>query len=124
MPGMPDTSKKRIKQLVQYIKKNPEDTFSKFALALELLKQDELKKAQVLFESVQDQDPNYIGVYYHLGHLYLRQGRTDRAKETFQEGLRVARKASDTHSASELQEALLQLELEEEDDNPNNHHEL
>jgi len=110
---MADT-KNKIKQLVSYIKRNPNDSFSKFALALEFLKMDKTDKARILFENIRDKDPDYIGVYYHLGNLYATTGAPEKARSTFKTGIEKARKANESHAASELQEALFSLELEEE----------
>ena len=66
----------KIKKLAGYIKKNPEDSFSKFALALEFLKEDQINKARILFEDIEKNDPCYV--YYgeslnpgtiHITHL-------------------------------------------------------
>jgi chorismate synthase len=59
----------KIRELAGYLKKNPNDSFTKFALALELLSLNDVSKAQGLFESVLKQDPDYLGVYYHLGQI-------------------------------------------------------
>lgn len=97
------------------VKENPTDSFSKFALALELLKESKKEKAKVLFESIEAQDPNYVGVYYHLGKLYSEIEENKKALETYKKGIEVAIHLSDLHAKSELQGALLNLELELED---------
>lgn len=104
----------KIKKLAGYIKANPDDSFSKFALALEFLKIDEIRRARRLFESIYQNDPDYVGVYYHLGKLYASVEEADKARTTFQEGIEKARSAGDQHAASELQTALLELEMNEE----------
>jgi Tfp pilus assembly protein PilF len=102
----------KIRELAGYLKKNPQDSFTKFALALELLKLDEVSKAQVLFESVLKQDPNYLGVYYHLGKLYERTGRPGDAKEMYIRGIRVAELQNHERTLAELKEALELLNTE------------
>ncbi|TVR17612.1 MAG: hypothetical protein EA391_04455 [Balneolaceae bacterium] len=99
-------NKKNIAQLAGFLKKNPNDSFTKFALALELLKSDEISKARILFESVLKQDPEYVGVYYHLGKLYERTGRLQDAAEMYQTGLKVAEKQNNTRTVIELNDAL------------------
>lgn len=102
----------KIKKLAQYIKNNPGDSFSKFALALEFLKVDELTKARILFEDIQKHDPGYDGVYYHLGKLYEMLGRTNEAMSTYKKGIRVAANNKHKRNVSELKEALAELEIE------------
>jgi Tfp pilus assembly protein PilF len=96
----------KIKRLALNLKKNPGDSFSKFALALELLKRNEVSKAKVLFESVLEQDPGYLGVYYHLGKLYQQLELYERAETLFLDGIQLAGKQNDSRTKSELTEAL------------------
>jgi Tfp pilus assembly protein PilF len=102
---MPD-NKKNIRRLAGFLQNNPNDIFTKFALALELLKAGESIKAKVLFESVLKQDPEYTGVYYHLGKLYQSSGRNEDAVKLFQKGIEIAGKQGKSRTKSELQEAL------------------
>ncbi|MDX1640444.1 MAG: tetratricopeptide repeat protein [Balneolaceae bacterium] len=109
-------NKQKIRELAESLQKNPDDTFIKFALALELLKKDDVTKAKVLFESVLKQDPDYLGVYYHLGKLYERLGRFEDAKKLFKDGLKVAEKQENERTALELKDALESLNIEWNDD--------
>jgi Tfp pilus assembly protein PilF len=102
---MPD-NKQNIRRLAGFLQNNPNDIFTKFALALELLKAGEGIKAKVLFESVLKQDPEYVGVYYHLGKLYQNTGRIEDAERLFKKGIEMADKQGKSRSKSELQEAL------------------
>lgn len=105
-----------ISILASRIKKNPNDSFSKFALALELINIEENKKALALFRSIMDNDPDYVGVYYHLGKMYEKLEENKLAIETYKSGITIAEKLKDLHSKAELQGALTNLELESEDD--------
>lgn len=105
----------KIKQLAKQIKNNPGDSFSKFALALEFRKEGEFKKARILFEDILSSDPDYVGVYYHLGKLYEALDRLSDAKELYQKGIEVADRQNEARTKSELKEALTQLKLEMED---------
>lgn len=109
-------SRQKIRDLAASLKENPNDSFIKFALALELLKQDDVSKAKVLFESILKQDPDYLGVYYHLGKLYQRTGRAEDAQTMFNDGLKVARKQNDKRTELELIDALESLNVELNDD--------
>ncbi len=106
------SEQQKIKQLALNIKKNPEDSFSKFALALELLKRDQVSKAILLFESILKQDPDYLGVYYHLGKLYHQTGNVQKAGELFSKGITLAEEQKNSRTKSELSEALETLKIE------------
>ncbi|MBO6523223.1 MAG: hypothetical protein JJ971_05305 [Balneolaceae bacterium] len=105
----------KIPTLAARVKENPNDSFSRFALALELLKINQVTKALVLFENIVNTDPGYVGVYYHLAKLYTEINENKKALNTYKEGIKIAEQANDQHAKSELQGALLALELELED---------
>lgn len=105
-------NRQKIRDLAASLKENPNDSFIKFALALELLKKDDVSKAKVLFESILKQDPDYLGVYYHLGKLYENTGRLEDAKTMFKDGLEVARNQNDKRTELELTDALESLNIE------------
>lgn len=109
-------NKKRLKELAARVRKDPRDSFSKFALALELIKIDEVNKALTLFESVYKQDPEYLGVYYHLGKLYEHFGRFTDAEQMYQKGIALAENKGEAHAKSELMEALQILDIEKKHD--------
>ncbi|MEX1122798.1 MAG: hypothetical protein WD491_06325 [Balneolales bacterium] len=109
---MTDTQQKRINKLNEFLKKDQTDSFSKFALALEYVNLSELEKARALFEDIQENDPEYVGLYYHLGKLYEKLDEAGLAIITYNKGIEIAEKAGDDHSAAELRQALLELELE------------
>lgn len=115
---MPDKNSINIQALARNIQKNPDDLFSKFALALELLKQNRVDKARLLFESVYRQDPGYTGVYYHLGKLYEQIGLTEEALRLYREGIDVAGQKNELRTKSELLEAINQID---NDPNQNEH---
>jgi Tfp pilus assembly protein PilF len=109
------THNNKISRLARNIQQDPSDTFSKFALALELLKDDRVEKAQLLFEAILKQDPEYLGVYYHLGKLYQRREMFGLAEEMFTKGIKLAEAKNENRTKSELSEALIQLQFEIEE---------
>lgn len=101
--------------LAMRVRHDPDDLFSRFALALELLKRDQAGKAKTLFRSILAKDPAMIGAYYHLGKTLERLGEADEARATYREGIRQAKKVEDHHAKNELSEALAMLDMEVED---------
>ena len=104
----------RIDRLMEFLKANPNDTFVLFALALEYINQGNDEMGLRFFMDILKKDPEYTGVYYHLGKLYERLDQKKQAKETYEEGLRRTT-GKEERSYRELQEALNQL-TEPEDD--------
>lgn len=106
----------RISTLAKQVKQEPNDSFSKFALALELIKIGDSNKALALFKNIVSDDPEYIGVYYHLGKLYEESEQNILAVQCYKKGINVATKLSNNHAKAELQGALVNLEFEMDDD--------
>ena len=96
----------RIELLKGFLQDNPNDSFSRYALALEFVKLNQLDDARREFETVRDNDPDYLATYYQLGQLFTRLGLRHEAEKTFRTGITVAVKQRDSHTQSELEEAL------------------
>lgn len=102
----------RIEQLLQFYEEDPSDAFTRFALAREYLKEGQKEKALAFFEQLVEDDPDYTGTYYHLGKLYEQLGRREEAVATYRKGIDVARARRNQKDLSELQDALMNLEIE------------
>jgi tetratricopeptide (TPR) repeat protein len=100
----------RLEQLKTFHEEDPEDPFTRYALAQEHLKHDHTGRALALFEELVETDPEYVGTYYHLGKLYEQLDRTDDALDTYEQGIEVAREQGAQKALSELQDAKLKAE--------------
>ena len=98
-------SDNRLEQLKTFYEEDPEDPFTRYALAQEHLKQDNTSRALALFEELVETDPKYVGTYYHLGKLYEQLDRTDDALNTYEQGIEMAREHGTQKDLSELQDA-------------------
>jgi Tfp pilus assembly protein PilF len=96
----------RIEILKGFLQENANDSFSRYALALEYVKLGENDDALREFETVKKNDPNYVATYFQLGQLYQKLGRTHEAEMTFRTGITVASKLGDDRTRSELESAL------------------
>ncbi len=95
----------RIEQLKEFLKTSPTDNFLRHALALEYIKLGNDADAQILFENILQDSPDYVGSYYHLAKLFERNQQQDKAIEWYEKGMIAAKKANDQHSYNELQAA-------------------
>jgi len=93
----------RIEILQQLLAQNPENTFVRYGLAMELVKSGELERAMHEFSSVLKTDPAYGAAYFHGGQTLEKLGRLDDARDYYRRGVANAR---DPHARSELQSAL------------------
>lgn len=104
----------RIQRLREFLKDDPDDEFSNFALAHEYVKTNQLQEALDLFLKLKNHNPEYIGVYYHLGKLYEKLDRYNDAQVTYQTGIEIAQRLREHHTANELQQALQELQFDDE----------
>ena len=104
----------RLKVLYQLYEDDPTDPFTLFAIGFEYLKQGDEGKALCWYESICEMAPDYTGVYYHLGKLYQRLGRSSDARQTFDAGIRVCQRVREMKDLSELQQA--RMDLDNDDD--------
>lgn len=99
----------RVEKIKEMLAENPKDSFLKHALALEYIKLGNDTNARKLFESILENEPGYIGSYYHLAKLLERIDETDEAIKVYEKGMEEAKKAGDNHSLSELKSAFEEL---------------
>lgn len=114
-PEEAGSSMSRLKQLLAFHEEDPSDSFVRFALASEYVKLKRWDDALVAFESLHQHDPSYVGLYYHYGKLLHSLGRGQDAGAIYREGIAVATRVTDFHARSELQSALLEMEIEADD---------
>lgn len=100
----------RLQQLMTLWQASPTDAFLLFAIAKEHEKAGDDTEALVWYERLRQTDPAYVGLYYHLGRLYERAGRTQEAIETYCAGMRAARQAGDQHAWAELNAARMEID--------------
>ena len=98
--------KSRKETLEEFVAMDPNDSFSRYALALELEKNGEEAYAVLHFREVISRDPGYIAAYYHLGRVLARTGNADEARDVYRKGLEAAIAANDQRTSTEIREAL------------------
>ena len=99
----------RVVKIKEMLVENPKDSFLCHALALEYIRMGNDDDARKLFESILENEPGYIGTYYHLAKLLERIGETDKAIKVYEKGMEEAKKVGDDHSLSELRSAFEEL---------------
>lgn len=102
----------RLNQLKSFLETSPGDSFILFAIAKEYEKLQDDQLALEHYLKLRKQDPNYVGLYYHLGKLHERAERSESATEAYEAGMLIAKAKGDQHAFSELSSAKLNLEYE------------
>lgn len=104
----------RLKLIKEMLETNPDDSFLKYAAALEYENAGDKKSAIAIIEDLLSKDANYLGGYYKLGKLYEEEGKVKEAIKIYRQGLDVSKKNSDLKTEGELSEALLLLGADDE----------
>ena len=100
----------RLDQLLAFYEEDPEDAFTRFAIAQEYQKAGAPQQAISFYEQLIEDQPTYTGTYYHLGKLYEDAGHTEKAVIVYQQGIQASREQRNLKDLSELQDALLQAQ--------------
>jgi len=107
-------SQKRIDLITEMLNKNPEDSYLRYAIAVEYLNIGNAAQAEKEFAHIVKNDKGYLASYYQLGRLLEERGRTKKAISVYQSGLAVARKKNDQKTMGALSEALLILDVHDD----------
>jgi tetratricopeptide (TPR) repeat protein len=102
--------KSRREILEEFVAQDPSESFSRYALALELEKEKRVHEAVEHLREVISRDPGYTAAYQQLGRLLGRIGLLDDARDIYQRGIEAARASGDHRSISEMQDALEMIE--------------
>lgn len=105
-------NEQRIEKLKEMIAKDPADTFSRYALALEYNGINEPLTAIELLEDLITRDPKYLPAYQQLGQLLGKMNKTQEAKKAYRLGIDLASEQNDEKALKELREELEELEDE------------
>lgn len=102
----------KIEILKGFLAKDPNDSFSRYALALELVKLKRFEDAIQEFRLIEANDEKYVATYYHLGKTLESAHKKDQAILTYEKGIKIAEELKDHHSKAELQDALMNATMD------------
>ena len=105
----PETEKTRREFLEETLRHDPDNTFARYGLALELAK-NHPDAAWTHFEYLLVRHPEYSATYYQAGTFLVNQGRREEARKVLAEGVEVTGRQGKRHAQSELQAALNDLD--------------
>jgi thioredoxin-like negative regulator of GroEL len=89
---------------------DPDDSFTRYALAMELSGLGRPAEALEGFAELLRRDPAYVATYYQYGNLLAKEGRSEEACALLRDGIQRARAAGDDHAQRELEDLLEDVE--------------
>ncbi len=100
----------RLDQLLEMLKEEPNDSFLRYAVAIEYDVAGNHPEAVSRIEGLIADQPDYLGAYYKLGQLYEQVRDDAKALDVYRRGAEVAKRQNNTKTLGELNTAILILE--------------
>jgi len=100
----------RLEVLKTMVAQNPNDSFSRYGLAMEYANSGNLEEAVAEYRALLAVNPNYSAAYYHGGQALAKLGRREEARTLYQHGIEATTRIGDLHARSEIEAALELLE--------------
>lgn len=88
---------------------DPDDTFLRYSLAMELDKEGDNDRSLELLGQLRQDAPPYIPAFFMAGQQLTRLQRVDEARAVLRDGIEQARTQNDAHAAGEMSEFLASL---------------
>lgn len=105
----------RLEQLFTFLQADENDTFTLYSIAYEYMQLQDFAKSIEFFERLRSLNPQYTGLYYHLGIAYEKAGQPEKGMEIFCKGMEIAAQMKDNHALSELKNIYQNREMGIED---------
>jgi len=100
----------RKEQILNMLEGEPNDVFLNYALAMEFVSTNELKKADEQLKKVLSIKADYLPCFYQLGQLNEKLGNNDIALTFYKQGVDLAKSQNNNKALGELNEAIWMLE--------------
>ncbi|NQX91975.1 MAG: hypothetical protein HRT74_07615 [Flavobacteriales bacterium] len=96
---------KRLEQLQELLKEDPNDSFLRYALALEFRSAGDDRSKEQLLSLIKD-DGEYLPSFQTLGSWFFDDGEDDKAIEVLEKGIELAEKQRNLKALNEMKELL------------------
>ena len=100
----------RREQLESMLAESPDDTFLKYALAMEWESEQQHEKSLQLHRELIAGSPPYVPSFFMMGQQLANLDRIDEARTAITAGIEQANLQGDAHAASEMTMFLTTLE--------------
>ncbi len=96
----------KVAALSEILATNPTDSFARYALAMAYSAEGKNNEALKEYETITDNNPDYVPAYQMSAQTLLKLGQTEAAKSRLTAGLAACERTSNAHAASEMQAML------------------
>lgn len=88
---------------------DPQDTFLRYSLAMELEKEADHDRSLALLGELSTDDAPYVPAFFMAAQQLARLNRVTEARSFLRDGIEAARTQGDAHAAGEMSEFLASL---------------
>ncbi len=99
----------RREKIEAMLKDEPQDTFLRYSLAMELDKEGVHDASLETFRGLQNDPRPYVPAFFMAAQQLARLGRIDDSRTVLRDGIAAARQQNDGHAAGEMSEFLAGL---------------
>jgi thioredoxin-like negative regulator of GroEL len=103
----------RLQQVEQMLADDPQDTFLRYAYALELQKADRSDECLDRLTDLMADQPPHVPSFFMAAQQLVVAGETGQARELLEQGIQHAQQQGNLHAAAEMGELLASLPSEE-----------
>ncbi len=100
----------KIAGLREILALDPENSFARYGVAMELVGRGETAEAMQEFDALLANDPDYTAAYFMAAQTLAKTGQTQEAIQRLKEGIECARRTGNQHALSEMQQMLDELD--------------
>ena len=101
----------RLEMLEQMVSRDPNNTFARYGLAMEVANSGDWARAIVEFRALLQHDKDYAAAYFHAGQTLEKMGKLEQARTMYEEGIEASTRKGDLHTRSEIEAALSLLPM-------------
>lgn len=99
----------RLQNLREILAQDPNNTFARYGLAMELSHRGETEAAMTEFRRLIETNPDYTAGYFMAAQTLSRAGRNEEAKQLLHQGIASAQRTGNRHAEAEMQGMLDEL---------------
>jgi predicted Zn-dependent protease len=100
----------KIAGLKEILALDPENSFARYGLAMELANRGETAAAMAEFDALLANDPDYTAGYFMAAQTLATAGQTAEAIQRLKAGIGCAARSGNSHALSEMQSMLDELD--------------
>ena len=102
-------SPSRLEKIEAMLVESPDDSFLRYALAMELDKEGEHERSLEELRTLSSDETPHVSACFMAGQQLAKLNRLDEAREMLRHGIEAARQQNDAHAAGEMSEFLASL---------------